>query len=265
MATQPVSIRAIDNITLDAVVSEGHTSTLRISDNPIESGADIADHATLEPRSLAITGVVVDYEPQEGHAASSSLVGVRPAPGFLDSIPLPAAVNTTSPAAQSYAARALTSFREGPTSQAAAPGAGLGTRPQREIAPWMTGGQVTNNADSSGTGDRLQRVYDSLLALQKSGKTVTITTGLRRYDNMLLQMVAATQDQDGSAQISINAREIFIVTSRTVSGVRVAGTSKSGRAGSQAADKADRGKTQPQESSDTSLLGKIKGAVGGDH
>lgn len=40
---------SIDDITLDAVVSENHTSALQVTEHPVEAGANISDHARQMP------------------------------------------------------------------------------------------------------------------------------------------------------------------------------------------------------------------------
>ncbi len=51
--------RAVGTFHFDVVTSEGHDSTLRLTENPIESGAAVADHAVLEPKEITINGVMV--------------------------------------------------------------------------------------------------------------------------------------------------------------------------------------------------------------
>lgn len=44
-----VSGRSIGEITFDAISNEDHQSELTITENPVESGALIADHAVVKP------------------------------------------------------------------------------------------------------------------------------------------------------------------------------------------------------------------------
>ncbi|RIY00218.1 hypothetical protein D3218_13110 [Aureimonas flava] len=46
--------RAIGPVAIDVVITERHESTLEIATNPIEAGADIADHAYMAPRVLVL-------------------------------------------------------------------------------------------------------------------------------------------------------------------------------------------------------------------
>lgn len=52
--------RSIAGIRMDAVVSEAHSNEVRITKNPVEFGADIADNAIIEPIKLNIVGQVTD-------------------------------------------------------------------------------------------------------------------------------------------------------------------------------------------------------------
>ncbi len=52
--------KSIGGIELDAVLSETHTNAVRLSKNPIELGAEITDHAIVEPKRLNIIATVSD-------------------------------------------------------------------------------------------------------------------------------------------------------------------------------------------------------------
>lgn len=45
----------------DVITMERHSSGLRVTENPIETGSNISDHAVLEPKEITITGVMVAY------------------------------------------------------------------------------------------------------------------------------------------------------------------------------------------------------------
>ena len=50
----------IGTITVDASVSEDHTASSTVTSNPVEEGANVADHVKLEPLRLSIQGVISD-------------------------------------------------------------------------------------------------------------------------------------------------------------------------------------------------------------
>lgn len=52
--------KSLGGIQLDAVLSETHNNTIRLTKNPVELGADITDHAIIEPKRLNIVAQVSD-------------------------------------------------------------------------------------------------------------------------------------------------------------------------------------------------------------
>lgn len=52
--------KSIGGIQLDAVLSETHNNTVRLTKNPVELGADITDHAIVEPKKIVIVAEVSD-------------------------------------------------------------------------------------------------------------------------------------------------------------------------------------------------------------
>lgn len=231
---------SIGDIALDAELSEGHTSELRITDNPVESGAAVSDHAVLDPKTVYIDGVIVDYEPVIGSPMGLVSMMPRSVLEFLDLLPMASDFSAVTEQAQSYATRALSSY--------VATSAGIAGEVVTAIAPWIPG-LANIGSDETGSGSRVQRIYESLLALQKSGETVSIQTGVRLYENMLLPSVSAYETQRGALRVSIYARELLIVETKTISGVKVptAGSNKSGRAGAQSTSKSSRGNTNPAD------------------
>lgn len=52
--------KSIGGIELDAVISETHDNRVRLTKNPVELGADITDHAIVEPKKITIVAQVSD-------------------------------------------------------------------------------------------------------------------------------------------------------------------------------------------------------------
>lgn len=52
--------KTLGGIQLDAVLSETHNNFVRITNNPVELGADITDHAIIEPKRINIIAQVSD-------------------------------------------------------------------------------------------------------------------------------------------------------------------------------------------------------------
>ncbi|BEO24293.1 hypothetical protein SMQC20_28770 [Serratia marcescens] len=234
--------RAVGTFHFDVVTSEGHDSTLRLTENPIESGAAVADHAVLEPKEITINGVMVGYEPPD---FANRLLGGRLT--AVKALPLPLSIRAVTVQAESLASRALSLVQ---LAKEEVP---------RALAPFLPD-YGKSAADASSTLDRVGKAYNALLGLQKSGAPVDVQTGLRQYRNMMLVNIGIMQLYDGSAEFTLTLREIFIVESQTAQGLHP-DLKKS------AAKKTQLGKTQPKASAagndKKSAIKTIAGWLGG--
>lgn len=52
--------KSIGGIQLDAVLSESHTNEVSLTNNPVEFGADITDHAIVQPKRVNVVAQVSD-------------------------------------------------------------------------------------------------------------------------------------------------------------------------------------------------------------
>lgn len=236
-----VSNRKIGKIIFDVVTTEDHQSDLSITENPIESGAAIADHAVIQPKQVTINGVMVDHDHSTFGLDLPFIGNIRGGIDFLNDFPLPVKVITQTSQTIARAGRVISQVA-GAYSQAK----NL-LNQARTIAPFLPDFGLGGLLDSSAGDGRVQKCYADLVACQKSGETIDIQTGINLYKNMLIQSVAVNQSQDGSATFTITAREIFIVETKTdQSKSSASGKSKSGRAAAQSATKSQQGSTQPK-------------------
>lgn len=236
-----VSNRKIGKITFDVVTTEDHQSDLSITENPIESGAAIADHAVIQPKQVTINGVMVDHDHSTFGLDLPFIGNIRGGIDFLNNFPLPVKVITQTSQTIARAGRVISQVA-GAYSQAKSI-----LNQARTIAPFLPDFGLGGLLDSSAGDGRVQKCYADLVACQKSGETIDIQTGINLYKNMLIQSVAVNQSQDGSATFTITAREIFIVETKTAqSKSSASGKSKSGRAAAQSATKSQQGSTQPK-------------------
>ena len=236
-----VSNRSIGTITFDVVTTEDHQSDLSITENPIESGAAIADHAVIQPKQVTINGVMVDHDHSTFGLDFPFIGNIRGGIDFLNNFPLPVKVITQTSQTIARAGRVISQVA-GAYSQAKSI-----LNQARTIAPFLPDFGLGGLLDSSAGDGRVQKCYADLVACQKSGETIDIQTGINLYKNMLIQSVAVNQSQDGSATFTITAREIFIVETKTAqSKSSASGKSKSGRAAAQSATKSQQGSTQPK-------------------
>lgn len=261
-----LSNRSIGKITLDAVTIEDHQSDLSITENPIESGAAIADHAVIQPKRVTINGVVVDHDHSSFAGSIPFLGNIRGAVDFLNNIPLP--VNFATKTAQTIA-KAGRLISQGAAALGSVTGAFGGAR---KLAPFLPDFSVSELLGGAIGGDsRVQKCYADLLASQKSGETIEIQTGIHLYKDMLIESISVSQSQDGSATFTVTAREIFVVNTQSSSsgnsnksggkGSSTVGKTKSGRAAKQSASKTQQGTTQPVKATPkkTSHLGNVIG------
>jgi len=227
LSTTTVMTRSVGSFHFDAVTVENHDSTLRVTENPIESGASIADHAVLEPKEVTVTGVMVGYEPHGNVTNSLGSVG-----GLLKKRVLPVEIKVVTDQALSMANRYFTATE---SAMNAVP---------RMIAPFLPD-YLGFSSDKSATLDRVGKAYNELLNLQKSGETMMVQTGIKLYENMMLLNIGVIQTVDGSAEFSLTLKEIFIVESQVAAGLAVSRPKTT-----------QMGRTQPKEE-DSSVLGEI--------
>lgn len=221
---------ASGSFNFDIVTVENHTSTLRVTENPVETGSNISDHAVLEPKEITINGVMVGYNRPPKLSLNSF--------GFdLPDFPLPFDVSPIADQALEIANDFVGMGLSGSAGQVI------------NIAADFLPNFQTPLADFSG-GDRIKNAFDNLLALQRSGEPVTVTTHSKQYENMMITSIVFDQDKEFSGEFSITFREIFIVESKIGSGLSVPGSNMPKQT-----SKGNAGNTQPEQASVISALG----------
>ena len=191
-----VSDRKIGDFKLDATTNEEHTSDLTITDNPIESGAVISDHAVLKPKTVTISGVVVGYTPILSHFAQSPKSLILDAGQRLGGIML--GRDPSLPELKKRAENLAKDFKKSFTKAMDDPLSFL-----KQFSEPILG---TNN-------DRVARYHQMILELQRQAVPVDVYTGTIVYKNMLIQSVALSQEQDGLGKFTITLRQVIIVDS----------------------------------------------------
>ena len=61
--------RSLGPVPIDVMLQERHLSRLSITRNPIEFGADVTDHAYVEPKELRLWGII---GPTSGRAGTGT-------------------------------------------------------------------------------------------------------------------------------------------------------------------------------------------------
>lgn len=189
-----VNDRKIGDFKLDATTAEGHSAELAITDNPIESGATISDHAVLKPKTVTISGVVVGYEPVLSAFSTPPKDLLLDAGERLGGIVL--GRDPSVPELKTRAENIAKDFKKSFTKAMDDPLSFL-----KQYSQPILG---TNN-------DRVSRYHQMILELQRQAVPVDVYTGTMLYKDMLIQSVGLTQEQDGIGKFTITLRQVVIV------------------------------------------------------
>lgn len=225
--------RKIGTFKLDATEQENNKSTLRTTKNPVESGANVADHAMLEPKQITIKGKIVAYEPPSFTQFDEITQVIRFNLPFIKT-----AHRFTQKAYKLY--NNVKHIKNEAMRYAKIFGI---DKKAREIAPFLTDGNTSK--DDSVAKNRLQSLYEKLLEIQKSGEFLEVTTGLRTYKNMLITSIEITTESDLYADVTLTLEEVFVVETKTAGGLNVGGRAAKRRV--------NLGKTEPKQKK-TSVL-----------
>lgn len=236
--TAVVSGFSVGAFVFDCDLEESHESRLTVSENPLESGALVADHSYLEPKTFAVRGLIVSYKPQTNlqRNVSNDL-------NLLKSLPV---LNGIVGRTEQVIAK-LNRF-DGQIRQAVNTVQGVASR----LAPWLPDSLKSLGDQTQENLSRQAQAYSELLTIQANGEFLNITSGLRSYTNVLLTNVTCVSNADDALQFSLEFREVFITETRTVKGLVVNvpkskpdGEKKTGRAKNQSEKPKSKGTTQP--------------------
>jgi hypothetical protein len=212
--------RQFGQFTADVVIREVHTDVLEITDQPVEQGASIADHAYKKPAELVIE-MMWSNSPQNGY----------PPPA----IPGPAQEVTTviTDALQGLA---------GPLDAIASE-----VRQVVQLATPSPPQPMQLSANFAGAGvDQVREVSAKLLELQQSRIPFDVVTGKRAYTNMLVRTLMQTTDKEteNSLHITATLRQVIIAQTVTRSIAAPAANQQDPQSTSQATDKGAKTLTQ---------------------
>lgn len=239
-----VSGFSVGTFVFDCALEESHESRLTVSENPLESGALVADHSYLEPKTYSVRGLIVSYKPQSllQQTISNDLALAKRLPVLNGII------------GQTEQVIARVNRYAGRVQQAAQTAMKIANR----LAPWVPESLQSLGDQTQESLSRQAQAYADLLTIQANGEFLTITSGLRTYNNVLLTGVVCVGNEDDAAQFALEFREVFIVQTRTVQGLvvnvpsatpvtanKIDGEKKTGRAATQAAKPKSKGTSQP--------------------
>jgi hypothetical protein len=140
----------IGGIAVDASVTESHSSPCEITENPVEDGSTISDHAQIKPKELTIDGVITDtplYFP-----IIQNIMGI-----------------------------------------------------------------VNKVQELFGKDSRSIDAYNKFISLQNTREPFTVITGLRKYDNMMLEnfTVDRTAKSGGAIVFKAKMKQVVIAESKS--------------------------------------------------
>lgn len=170
--------RSFGPFVADVVLREVHTDTLTVTDQPVEQGASMTDHAFKRPAELVI-------EMMWSNSPQTSYEPAPPAPrDTITSVVTDAIRGVLGPAdAIAGEVRQVVQMLAPQPPQSA------------PVQAVLTGNDV----------DQVRDVYSKLLALQESRVPFDVVTGKRQYANMLVTTLTATTDRETENSLHITA------------------------------------------------------------
>lgn len=184
----------------DVVTIEQHTSKLKLTDNPVESGTKITDHAILEPKELTINGILVGYTPSKKNVSNTTKSY------SFNNYKLPIDIKTMTPQLERRISQISSAY------------SAITSKDQQIDTDFLpTYRDVKNDLSSS---VRIANGYEMLLNLQQSGGLLTFQTSLKHYSNMMIVSISASQQKMMTGEFSIVMREVFVVNTQKASGLK---------------------------------------------
>lgn len=171
---------SIGGIQVDTTLEETYEDSLEVTEHPVEAGASITDHSFKRPMELYLSCGWSD-------SSSSGLLGVVGLETFAAS-----------------GSAALAGLVGG--------AAGLSTllNPGANTSGSFSGGAMA-------ASDYVAGIYSQLLAKQESREALSVTTGLRTYDSMLIVSLRVRRDQRTRYVLRCEAalRQVILVTTQS--------------------------------------------------
>ena len=190
MATRHVEI---GDIWIDVSVREGHALTAEVTEHPVETGADVADHIRPMPATIDIEGAVTNHpiELPKSHAGTTR---VNPSPIEIEGEPSLGAIGLVPGAHQ--AAALLGALK-------------LDVRSKRVFSA-----SVLHFTEPF---DRVSAVHAALVSIFERRALVTVVTGLMTYKNVALTALHIERTSEagqGRLNFTASGRVLRIVSSQ---------------------------------------------------
>lgn len=226
-------------IEFDATVSEQHTQTAQVTEHPVETGVNIADHVRPQLGKIQLEGFVTNT-PINSAAFDNTLLYTDKVPvGLIAGAPTPFVLEAPAFARSSSGQQsALTRQRIVAYAQVTGgtPGvfsslagaAGLPSRLNGTPRPFVPatatpGRRVEESIAVGGTAwqatariDRVRIIYETLRALCREGRQVQLLTKIYEYPEVVLTSVSTPVTKDEGIQFSLEFSEVRKVDTKTV-------------------------------------------------
>lgn len=181
----------------DAVRVVDHQQTATVTKHPIEQGADIADHVSVDLPHISVTGYI-----------SIAPLSIDASIGTVKDIPIPSGVyqpvELPTPPVRNFAANALQQGLVGAAVSALSSATG----------PKAVESLITNRPEP---GDRASIAAELLFLLQKDVERLRFVDELQTYEDMVLTSVIATRTQQVyGAVFQLELEQILITESALV-------------------------------------------------
>ncbi|WP_279027677.1 phage baseplate protein [Gibbsiella quercinecans] len=121
----------IGTFVFDVVTEENHHSELKVTDNPVESGSQISDHAILMPRPFEVSGIMVDFDPTDTLFNQLAEDNYIREPDFINALPIPGTIKSLTSQGVNLANRLLDQVASAASSLVG------GSTGQRALAQWL--------------------------------------------------------------------------------------------------------------------------------
>lgn len=226
-------------VSFDQTRSEQHEATAEVTDHPVETGSNIADHVRPQPQTLTLEVFVTNTPINDA--------GGR---GTIATLPLPVPVYVRPPALWQtpigLLVDAIKSLFQDPV-------------PVNPPPPFTVQALIFPIPF-----DPVKETHATLLDLWSRGQTMSVVTSTQTYDLMVFTSVSLPRTQPGGAAFSLAMKQI-----RTVSSQSVTAPKPSVKRGTPNAAKGSQATTNPN-GSDASKVSALKqgfnsliGALGG--
>lgn len=184
----------IGDIWIDVSVREGHALTAEVTEHPVETGVDVADHIRPMPATIDIEGVVTNHpvELPKSHAGTTL---VSPSPIEIEGEPSLGAIGLVPGAAQ--AAAVLGAIK-------------IDVRSKRVFSA-----SVLHFTEPF---DRVTAVHAALVSIFERRALVTVVTGLATYQNVALTGLHIERTGEagkGRLNFAASGRVLRVVSSQT--------------------------------------------------